>query len=173
MARSVQQKIDIGNVSSIYFSNELESGVLKGGYEDEKWRSLIYLVRQALEWLYELDPTHPDLDIIGNYLIAICKHSARAEANIVGGGSTPSIINPSRPSQLNFTVAASGTSLIDGQTSATFTQFIGYNLVLDKNGQPMTQISTAPIYYTWDKNSGILILNQAATTGDEFQITPV
>lgn len=89
-----------------------------------------------------------------------------------GGGQVTPIVPSGKPEQLNFTVDASTTPLIDGQTSVILPQFIGWNLLLDKNGQPMTQISTAPIYYTWNRTTGQLTLNQAATTGDEFQITP-
>lgn len=173
MSLTIQQKIDIGNASSIFTSNELSGGKLHGGTIDKKLPTLIYLVRQGLEWLYELDPTHEDLVPISNYLIAICRHSARAELAIVGGGSTPTISGVSAPAQLNFTVAASGTTLIDGQSTVTLTQFIGYNLVVVKSGTGLTQITTAPVYYTWDKVAGLLTVVPAAFLGDEFQITPV
>lgn len=174
MALTIPQIINIGNVSCIYASNELQNGKPHGGLLDERLPSLIHAYRQGVEWLYELDPTNEDLDTLGNYLLSICKDAARAEANIIGGGSTPSITNPSFPTQLNFKVAASGTILVDGQSEVILPAgWAGFNVIVNKNGQPLTQITSAPIYYTWGKSSRLLTVVPAAFLDDEFQITPV
>jgi len=137
--------------------------------------TLIYIYWKILNTIYELDNDYPGLQAPANYLFELEQKWAFKAASIVDGGGSGQIapITPSvKPEQLNFKVAASGTPLIDGQTSKTFSDFIGWNLMVDKNGQPMTQITTAPIYYTWNRDSGAFTLNLAAATGDEFQITP-
>jgi hypothetical protein len=136
----------------------------------------LYVERKSVAWYNGQATIDADyLYKVSNWLWALTfPYGLRAQYIDGGsGGQVTPIVPSGRPNQLNFTVDASTTPLIDGQTSVVLPQFIGYNLVLDKNGQPMTQISTAPIYYTWVKATGTLTLNQAAVTGDEFQITPV
>lgn len=136
---------------------------------------LIYIYWKVLNTIYELDNDYDGLYAPAQYLYELEQKFAYKAAAIVdgsGGGSVATASSSSRPEQLNFTVAASGTTLINGQSTVTLTQFTGYNLLVDKNGQPMTQIITAPLYYTWNRNTGVLTLSSAAVTGDEFQITP-
>ena len=172
MARTVQQQIDIANVCSIYSSNELESGLRNTGYIDPKNRDLIYLVRQGLEWLYELDSSHEDLDLIGNYLIAICRHSARGEANIVGGGTTPTISGATRPDRIDFYVSSS--SLIPtGGTSVTLPEsWQGYNLSFDRGNVPQSILTTEPSYFSWNRNTRLFTCFPAAALGDLFSLIP-
>ena len=172
MARTVPQQIDIGNASSIYFSNEIDSGTLKGGYIDERDRNSIYLVRQGLEWLYELDPTHEDLDLIGNYLIAICRHGARAEANIVGGGSTPTIELASRPERIEFYVSSSSLIPTGGLSVTLPESWQGFNLSFDRGNVPQSSLNTEPSYFTWDRDTRLFTCFPAANLGDLFALIP-
>lgn len=155
---------------------EAKKKATTGAAVDTDLHIKLYVERKSVNWYN--NQTTQDADIlyqISNWLFSL-EGVYGLEAQFLDGGSggqvTP-ITPSSRPAQLNFTVAASGTPLIDGQITKTFSEFIGYNLVVDKNGQPMTQITTAPIYYTWNRTSGAFTLNIAAATGDEFQITPV
>lgn len=172
MALSISQKINIGNASSIFASNELGNGKLHGGVLDEKLPTLIYLVRQGLEWLYELDPTHEDLVPIGNYLIAICRHSARAELAIVGGGVTPTINRVSPPLRKDFIVSASS-YIVTGGSTKIITEFIGYNLDFHRNGIPQSTVSTESSYFTWDEDSGIFICSPSLSAGELIALIPV
>jgi len=163
-------------VSQFLVTNDIARSGLWGGGIDITRPRLLYMVRKNVEWMYELDPTNETLIDTANYNYALCRNNLQAQKILQisdGGGSISPITPNARPDQLNFTVAASGTILVYGQTILMLPTFKGWNLVLDKNGQPMTQIVTAPIYYLWDRNSAQLTLNQAAITGDEFQITPV
>src|SRR5690349_6518581 len=90
------QKIDVGNISSVLVSNYLESGRIIRDTPKKDHPYLTYAVRQALEWLYDYDPTNADLELIGNYLISICYAEARAEAILgTSGGGSVSPITPS------------------------------------------------------------------------------
>lgn len=176
---SIASIIEIGKVSIYKSANYVAKGALFGGTVIKPIPPVqIAWVTDALEWGYDGGAqTEQSLRQTGNYAYWLYgKFGLEAQYVIdgAGGGSvTPTPSGGLRPNQLNFTVAASGTPILDGETTVTLSDFIGWNLVLDKNGQPMTQISTAPIYYTWNRVTGLLILNQAAITGDEFQITPV
>lgn len=174
-ALTIPEKIDVANASAIYASNELSGGNLNGGYNDQQWPILIYAVRQGVEWLYELDPTHEYLNVMSNYLIAICKWASKAELAIVGGGSTPSIINPAAPEPLDFIVAASGTPIIDGQTTVTISQFIGYNidLFIDNFVLYTTNPGDGSTYYSWNRLTGqLVIIDGTPYTGQRIRVNP-
>lgn len=154
---------------------EQESKANTGSTVDEDLHIKLYIERKSLEWEYAQDPTSENLFLIGNWVLALCGvylFKAQLESGNPGGSVSP--INPSgRPQQLNFTVAASGTPLVDGDTTKTFSSFIGYNLTVVKSSQPLDQVTTKPIYYTWNRDTGAFFLNQATITTDEWQITPV
>lgn len=174
---TTQQKINIANVSCIFTNNELKNGKVHGGYLDKNWPILIYVVRQALEWLDELDSSHEDIDTIGNYLIAICRWQARAQASIVDGGDLVIIQNPAftYPSPIDFIVNGSSSIMITGETVLVIPEFVGYNVELTRGG--MVQFTTEPedgsTYYSWNKTTYTLVLlNGAAQLGEQIRILP-
>lgn len=138
---------------------------------------LIAMVTDALEWANERTDIYTQAEIIqiADYLIWLTGRFGLQASGITGGGGSVVPVTPGGllPNQLNFTVDASTTPLIDGDTSKTFSQFIGYNLTVVKNSQPLDQITTKPVYYLWNKATGAFSTNLATITGDEWQITPV
>lgn len=172
MARTVPQQIDIGNASSIYFSNKLESGTKKGGYIDPQLSNLIYLARQGVEWLYALSPTHADLTIMGDYLIAICPDAARAEANIIGGGSTPTVVSASRPERIEFNISSSSFIPTGGLSVTLPESWQGFNLSFDRGNVPQSILTTEPSYFTWNRNTRLFTCFPAANVGELFALIP-
>lgn len=135
----------------------------------------IALIRDALNWGNTGGAeSAADIRQMSNYLEWLIGTYGLKAQYILTGASGGSVVagGGSVPAQLNFTVAASGTTLIDGQSTVTLTQFIGFNLLVNKNGTALTQITSSPIYYTWNKVTGALVVSPAAFLGDEFQITP-
>jgi len=177
MARTTQQQIDIGNASCIYAANELRNGKRHGGLNDVGLPTMIYVVREGLERLYDLDPTNEDITPLGNFLISICKDAAKAEVNIVGGGALPIVLGTTPPSPLDWVVSASSIPLATGETSVTLTQFIGYsNLNFSRGGT--TQYTSDPgggaTYYSWNSSSGLFQLlgtNPEAVLGESMRIS--
>lgn len=172
MARTVQQQIDIGNASSIYAANGLRNGKRHGGLNDVGLPTMIYVVREGLERLYDLDNTDEDLDTIGNYLISICKDAARAEANIVGGGSVPTISPVTPIAPLDWIVSASSTPLADGESSVVLSDFIGYNINFSRGG--ILQFTTNPgdgsNYYSWNRITGLFQIVGPAQLTEQMRI---
>ena len=172
MARTTQQVINIANSSCVYASNELSGGKFHSSSLDKRLPSLIYAVRQGLEWLYELDPAHEDILPISNYLISICKFSDKAEANMGSGGALPIVLGTASPSALDWIISASSTPLATGETSVTLTQFIGYDINFIRGS--LTQYTTNPgdgsTYYSWNKTSGLFTISSAASLGEQMRI---
>lgn len=178
MAYTADDTILWGKISQpLSAIGEAKKKATRGATVDTDLHIKLYVERKTVEWYNGQATIDNDiLYTISNFLFAL-EGIYGLKAQYLDGGSGGSVtpVSPSstgRPNQLNFTVAAAGTTIVDGQVTVSLPDFIGWNLLLDKNGQPMTQISTAPIYYTWTRDTGILTLSQAAITGDEFQITP-
>lgn len=188
MALTVQQQLNIANACSIYASNELVSGKVDGGLLDERLPSLLFATRQGLEWLYELDPTNEDLTPIGNGLIAICKHYAKAENEIVGGGSVPSVNpNTALPQPIDWRVSGTASATAPLATADTsvvldgtngMPDLRGYNVAYTRGGIP--QYTTNPgdgsNYYGWDRLTGLFqLLGSApsAVLGEQMRIDPI
>lgn len=140
----------------------------------------IYALYFIIKKVYDKDASYPGMTNACIYLWEIMGRFGLASQGLSGGGgSVTPVTPPTTLVQLNFTVAASGTTLIDGQSSVMLDgtlgnpDFRGFNLLVNKNGTPLAQIITAPVYYVWSKVSGLLTVVPAAFLGDEFQITAV
>lgn len=175
---TIQRVLDLAQPACYLALNYREKGKLYnyGKPSGINQAFLIYGVYKILSKVYEEDPTHEGLQAVSDYLYELLQKFAFKAAAIVDGGGGGSVTPPSsltRPEQLNFTVAASGTPLVDGQSATIFYDFIGWNLTVVKNSQPLDQIDTKPVYYTWNRDTGTFTTNLATITGDEWQLTPV
>lgn len=171
---TVPQIIEIAKISQYLAAKDIAKGALFGQRKSTTTAIILYCERKAVEWLYDLDPTSETLTLTANYLYSLCRgYNLKAQSITGGGGSIVPPVPPSQPLPLQFIVAASGTTMINGDTSVTLTSFIGYNLLFSRGGIPQSTVSTEPTYYTWDRSSGIMTINIAAATGELFQIYPV
>lgn len=174
---TIPEIIDRSQVSIYLSGNDNSKGTLFGPRKAAPGSPIsIALISDVLNWGYDGGAeTAVDLRQMANYLEWLIGTNGLQAQYILTGAGGGAVIpgGGSIPAQLNFTVGASGTTLIDGQSTVTLTQFIGYNLLVNKSGQALTQITTAPVYYTWNKVTGLLTVVPAAFLGDEFQITPV
>lgn len=164
MPLTTQQQINIGRLCGLYASNEIASGQKKGGLIDPRLPNLIYAVTQALVWMDELDSETVDLNIVGNYLISICRHQLKAQGvlEITSGGEVAPI-SGSIPTINDLDFIVSATSYIStGESVVTFDgtnglpDLRGYSIDFFRSGQPM-YTATPPdgrLYYSWNKVTG-------------------
>lgn len=173
---TVQEKIDTGRVCGYLASNEIAGGKRVGGEIDPRLPSLLYSVTTGLEWLYELDNANTDLELIGNYLISICRHYAKAQSILaLGGGGSVSPISPiTLPDPYDFIVSASS-FIATGVSSISIPLFVGYNISFDRGGQP--QYTTDPgdgsSFFGWNRVTGLFTISGPAFAGEQFRITPI
>lgn len=151
---TVQEKIDLGYVCTIYANNELRGGKVHGGDLDRSLPILLYLVTNGLEMLYEADSVNEDLTPIGNYLISICRHQARAQAalDIGGSGEIPSL--SLEIENIYPFIIRSGDFESDG-VSYNNEDIVGDNLTIFVN-EFVQQWLTAPQYFTYTATGIIL-----------------
>jgi hypothetical protein len=111
---------------------------------------------------------------VANYLYWMCgKFQIEAQFIIQGvGGGIVSVLDPfATPNPLEFSVDE--VSIIaDGESSATFTQFIGYNVLFVRNNVPQSTIDNGGSYFSWNKTTGQFSISQSAYTKELFQIYP-
>lgn len=175
---TIQEVIEVGKLATGLAVNYVAKGNLFGGRLSPNSPLTMAMVTSALEWGNEANQDAEDLSGLAAYAYWIYgKQGLQAQYLIgisSGGGSVVPGGGSTRPAQLNFTVAASGTTLIDGQSSVTLpSAWSGFEIVVNKNGQALNQITSAPVYYTWNSTTRLLTVEPAAFLGDEFQITAV
>jgi hypothetical protein len=172
-ALTVAQKLTIAKICEYLVAAAIEKGGLFGNGIDLLLPQKIYNIRKAIQYRYDTDPSDDTLTATSNYLYGLCKYVIQAQAVMQISGTVSSVIATTAPSPYQFTVAASGTFMIDGDSSKTITAFIGYNILFVRGGIPQSTVSSEPSYYGWDRNTGTFTISPVAYTGELFQIYPV
>ena len=171
---TVPQIIQIAKISEYLSAKDVALGALFGKRVASTTPMVLYMERKAVEWLYDLDPTSDTLTLTANYLYSLCRgYNLKAQSITGGGGSIVPPVPSNQPLPLQFIVAATGTTFIDGQSSVTLTSFIGYNLLFSRGGIPQSTVSSEPSYYSWNRSTGLLTISPNAILGELYQIYPV
>lgn len=174
MALSTQEKLNTASISEYLSAVDIKKRGLFGGGVPLDLPEKIYRIRKSIAYWYSLDPTDTTLVATGNYLLALCGlYGLEAQWVITSAGTVVPSSTSSAPLPLQFIVAASGTTFVDGQSSVTLTSFIGYNLLFSRGGIPQSTVSTEPSFYSWNRSTGLLTISPMAFTGELFQIYPV
>lgn len=173
---TVAQKIAIADISEYLVTVAIERGGLWAKGIDIELPNKIRNIKDSIEYRYDSDPSDDTLTATSNYLYALCgRFGLQAQAILLAPGTISGIIAPTAPSPYQFTVDASASFIIDGQSSKTITAFIGYNLIFVRNN--ITQSTVDPgggaSYYSYTKATGSFICYPAAVTGEIFQLIPV
>lgn len=172
MSYTISQILNIAKISEYLYVSKIKKGGLNGGGIDLTRPQLIYNIRKAVEYQYNLDPSTNGLTATSNYLLSICDLAAAYIVTDTGTVASQSG-STSAPSPQIFQVAASGTFMIDGQTTKSISGYIGWNLIFTRGGVTQSTVLTEPTFYIWDKVSGILICTPQAYTGEQFGIYPI
>jgi len=174
---TIQEAIDIGEVSIYLADNDNASGALWGKRLNSPYSPVqIAACTDALLWQYEGDSTDETLRGTANYLIWMCgKYGLQAQYIISGsGGGTVVPSANTRPSRLDFVV--SSTSIIaTGGSGLTIPQFVGWNLMFSRGGveQSTVDIGDGSSYFSWNRDTGTFSCSPAAGAGEQFILTPV
>lgn len=174
MALTVAQKLTIAKISEYLVVAAIEKGGLWGNGIDLQLPQKIYNIRKAIQYRYDINAADETLTATSNYLYGLCKFVIQAQAVMqISGTIGTVIVSTTAPSPYQFTVAASGTFIIDGQSSITITAFIGYNIIFVRGGITQSTVSTEPSYYSWNRATGAFSISPMAYTNELFQIYPL
>lgn len=172
---TIAEIIDIAKVSQFLSLIDIrERGLFAGGIDIQLPRKL-YTVRKTVERTYELNPTDDTLIGTSNYLYALCgKYGLAAQSMLSSGGSISPVSPPSSSLPFPLYFVVSGSSPIpDGSGSATFSDFIGYNLVVARNNIPQSTVNDGGTYFSWNRLTGLFKCFPNAMVSETFSITPV
>lgn len=174
-ALTVAQKLVIAEICEYLITIAIDKGGLYGNGIDLELPTKIYNIRTTIQTQYEKDPSDSTLEATTNYLYGMCMFNLRAQQISGGGGIVAPTTGVNYPSPYQFTVAASGTFMVDGQTSQIITSFIGYNLLFIRGNIAQSTVDQGggSSYYGWSKNTGVFTIYPAAVTGELFQVFPV
>lgn len=175
MALTINDIISIAKISQYLATMDVTKGALFGRRIAPETPQILYNERKAVEWMYGNNPGNDSLPMSANYLYSLCRgYNLQAQA-ILGastGGSVAPVTPSSIPNAYDFVVTAS--SLIpDGSSTVTLTAYIGWNILLVRNGIPQSSVNTGQSYYSWNKTSGLLTIYPQAYLGEQFQIYPI
>jgi hypothetical protein len=112
---------------------------------------------------------------VANYLQWLCgKFGLEAQYYIGGtaGGSVLPIYPNAIPNPIDFTVAISGSFMVDGQSTVIIPSYINYNIIFVRGGIVQPSINLGSTYYNWNKVTGTFTCYPAATEGEIFQLIP-
>jgi len=173
---TVSQKINIAKISQFLAAIDIKKGGLYGSGIDLLLPRKLYNVRKSVENQYLLNAADTTLTSTSNYLYALCnKYALVAQAITIGGGTVASISGNTYPPRYDFMVAASGTFLVDGDSTKIITAFIGYNLLFVRGNitQSIVNLGDGSSYFSWSKDTGSFTAVPAVTTGEIIQLYPV
>jgi hypothetical protein len=177
---SISDIIELGRVSTYLSANYTSKQALFGGSVIKPTPPVqIAFVTDALDWGNSGGAqTSASLRSTANYLYWLCGKFQLQAQNIIsgsGGGSVvPTPSGSSSPNPLDF-IVADDTFIATGEDTVTITQFIGFNVEFDRNGQPQytTNPSDGSTYFSWNKVTGeFALLNGAAQESERFRIVP-
>lgn len=172
---TVNDIISIAKISEYLSTIDVEKGSIFGKRIAPETPQILYNERKAVEFMYALDPANTSLQLTSNYLYSLCRgYNLQAQA-ILGtatGGSVAPITPTSIPNPYDFVV--SGSSLIPtGASSVTLPAYIGWNVLVVRNGITQSNINVGQSYYSWNKTTGLLTISPEAYDGEQFQIFPI
>lgn len=175
MPLSINDIINIARISQYLAIDDVEKGKLYDKRIAPLTPQILYTIRKGVEWMYGGNPGNDSLPMTANYLFSLCRgYNLQAQA-ILGtssGGSVAPVTPASIPDAYDFVVTAS--SLIpDGSSTVTLTAYIGWNILLVRNGIPQSSVNTGQSYYSWNKTTGLLTIYPQAYLGEQFQIYPI
>lgn len=177
---TIPQYINLGEATVFLMGNYQNQGVLWGERLIKQQNpTLVAIVTDALNYQYQGLPNDSTLEGTAEYLFWLCGLFQLQARNLTGGSSvvpTPPITP--MPNNLDFYVDASTTPFVVGQMSQTFPQFIGYNIVFNRDGVPQAQANDGSSnYFSWNKITGQMLLlpspGAAPVLGELFSINPV
>lgn len=168
----------INDVSGYLAANRVANGDLFSPALDKNLPLKLYMEGKALSWGVRYGAAN--LQAVANYVLALdgpFGSTARAVISGGGGGSVSPITPPTGtlPQPYDFQVDASSAPLKDGDTTATLSDFIGYNISFSRGGinQNTTNLADGSSFFLWNRATGLFTVSPAVVTGELLRIMPV
>lgn len=192
MPYTTSEVLEIAEVSQFLAKDDEAKGMLlRGGYGRIGLSKLIFVVRDAVQWLLDYNPSSSSLLGQANYLFSLCQPFVGRALQILGSGGSGTIVNPAtgvvstiQVVYLEFIVGVTSSPQVvngvnvtlpnDGDNSMVLPleNIMNQSITVIKGGQPLPiglidRESFTPIYTS---SSVTISVNDNFETGDLFQI---
>lgn len=172
---TIAQTINVGNLSIGLAVNAVAKGSLFGAKLTQNSPLSMAMVTSALSWGNSGGQDAEDLRGLANYAYWMYgKQGLQAQyligLNSGGGTVVPGTITLSG-TRRDFIVSATS-YLVTGTTSATLTEYVGFNLDFVRNDISQSTVSTENSYFTFNKSSGAFTVSPALQVGELISIIP-
>lgn len=176
MQESISDIITDAKISLYLASVDVQKSTLFPRPVNRQSPEVIYTELKSVEWAYSQNPNYQNIRETANYLYWLTgQYNLRAKyiRNGGGGGIPVKPINPTPTYPLRIVFIVSNSSFIpSGGNTLSIPQFIGYDILFNRNGTMQSPIDNGSTYYTWDKVNGIFVCIGAASAGETFDISP-
>lgn len=104
MAVPVATYLNIARISQYLAADGNSKKLLfQGGGNRPNQSGLLFIVRESVQWQYDIDPNESGLPKMANYMYSLCNPYVHAAQQIIDSGTTGDIVNPSTGN--NVTIA--------------------------------------------------------------------
>ena len=168
---TIPQIIELGEIATYKAFNYVADSVLWGSRTVKTPDPvMVALITDALAWEYEISPANPNLRQVANFNLWVYGFF-QVQAQAASGGGTVIPINPSltMPNPIEFVVSDTS-PIVTGGNTLSLPNFIGYNIIFNRNNTSQTQINTGGQYFLWDKISGVFQCFGDAAQDELFSI---
>lgn len=182
MAVPVSTYLNIARVSQ-YLSADGNSQKLifqNGGNRPNQWQ-LLKIVRESVQWQYNLDPNNSTLPKMANYMYSLCPPYVGAANAIINAGTTGNIVNPSNTNNVTvatpnpqFRIGQPGSLMNVGNTQLTLAYAGVVNpsleITLDGTEVPYGDASMFNFTATYNPTNVVIVFSQPVQNNWLFNI---
>jgi hypothetical protein len=182
MPYTTTEVLDIAEICQFLAKNdEVKGNLFRGGYERIGLSRLIFMVRDAVQWLFDYNPSSSSLLGQTNFLFSLCQPFVGQALQIIGSGGSGTIVNPATgvistiiAQTIEFVVGDVGAPILNGQTSMVlnYTSVLSSSVYISLDGVDLPvgvsdRISFNVIYIS---NNITITFNQAVITGQLYSV---
>lgn len=155
--------------------------LLQGGGNRPSQSALLNIVRESVQWKYDIDPNDSALPKQANYMYSLCNPYVHAAQAIIDSGSTGSIVNPSTGNNVTiatpfvqFRVGDPGVPMTAGQTTLTLNYAGVVNpsveITLDGSELPYGEDESTSYTVTYNPTTVVIVFSVAVANGQLYVI---
>lgn len=155
--------------------------LLQGGGNRPRQSQLLNIVRDSVQWLYDLDPNNEALPIQANYMYSLCNPYVNQALTIINAGTTGNIVNPSTGNNVTiatplvqFRVGDVGAPMVAGETSLTLNYAGVVNpsieITVDGIEMPYAEDESQSYSVTYNPTNVVIVFTEGVSNGQLFMI---
>lgn len=174
--------LEIAEVSQFLAKDDEAKGMLfRGGYERIGLSKLIFVVRDAVQWLFDYNPSSNSLLGQANYLFSLCQPFVGRALQILGSGGSGTIVNPAtgvvstiEAQGVQFTVGDVGAPINAGETTFTlsYESVLSSSVEITLDGVVLPIGSTDRVSFSviYTANNIQITFNQVVSNGQLYSV---